>query len=211
MKYVRLRQLFKDFTVFSVNDIRQIEPSFHRRRLNEWQSKGYLKKVIKEYYIFAEKPIHQRVLFEIANRIYKPSYISLETALSYYQLIPESVFGNTSISTRRTYNFRTVLGDFRYRTVKPDIFWGYEIIAYEKSVYKMAEPEKAVLDYLYMNKHLRSKADFESLRFNEEMFFQRIDLEKLKVYSHKVAQKTLIKRLNRFLQHLSSQRELNNA
>lgn len=122
MKYVRLRQLFKDFTVFSLNDIRLVEPGFHRRRLNEWQSKGYIKKIIKEYYFFAEKSFHERVLFEIANRIYKPSYVSLETALSHYQLIPESIFGTTSISTRRTYNFRTVLGDFRYRTVKADRF-----------------------------------------------------------------------------------------
>ena len=182
MKYIRLRQLFKDFTVFSLNDIRLVEPGFHIRRLNEWQSKGYIKKIIKEYYFFAEKSIHERVLFEIANRIYRPSYVSLETALSYYQLIPESVFGTTSISTRRTYNFRTVLGDFRYRTVKPDLFWGYEIIPYEQSVYKIAEPEKAVLDYLYMNRNLRSNTDFESLRFNEDVFFQRIDLDKLKLY-----------------------------
>jgi len=211
MKYVRLRQLFNDFTVFSLNDIRQVEPGFHRRRLNEWQSKGYIKKIIKEYYFFAEKSIHERVLFEIANRIYKPSYVSLETALSYYQLIPESVFGTTSISTKQTYNFLTVLGDFRYRTVKPDFFWGYEIIPYEQSVYKIAEPEKALLDYLYLNWNLRSNTDFESLRFNEDVFFQRIDLDKLKVYSHKFAQKTLIVRLNRFLQQLSSQREMNNA
>ena len=75
----------------------------------------------------------------------------------------------------------------------------------------MAEPEKAVLDFLYLNKLLRSYSDFESLRFNDEMFFQRINLDKLKVYSHKFAQNTLIKRLARFLTHLSSQREKNNA
>jgi len=211
MQYIQLRQSFKDFTIFSLSDIRQVEPGFHRRRLNEWQSKGYVKKVIKEYYIFSDKYIDDSVLFEISNRIYKPSYVSLETALSHYQLIPESVYSTTSISTRRTYGFHTDLGDFRYRTIKPDNFWGYEIIPYEKSVYKMAELEKAVLDFLYLNRHLRSNSDFESLRFNEEMFFQRINLDKLKVYSHKFAQNTLIKRLDRFLTHLSSQREKNNA
>lgn len=211
MQYIHLRQFFKDFTIFSLNDIRQLEPGFHRRRLNDWQAKGYIQKVIKEYYIFSDKHIDESVLFEIANRIYKPSYISLEMALSHHQLIPESVYSITSISTRRTYAFHTTLGDFQYRTIKPDNFWGYEIISYDKNVYKMAEPEKAVLDFLYLNNHLRSNSDFESLRIDEEMFYQKISLDKLTDYSLKFAQNILSKRLDLFLKFLSSQREDNNA
>ena len=211
MQFIQLRQSFKDFTIFSLNDIRQLEPGFHRRRLNEWQAKGYIQKVIKEYYIFSDKSINENVLFEIANRIYKPSYISLEMALSHYQLIPESVYSITSVSTRRTYDFPSILGDFRYRTIKPDFFWGYEIFPYENKVYKMAEPEKTVLDFLYLNKQLRSNSDFESLRINGEMFFQKINLDKLFDYSHTLAQNTLSKRLDRFVKFLSSQRERNNA
>ncbi len=75
----------------------------------------------------------------------------------------------------------------------------------------MAEPEKTVLDFLYLNKHLRSNSDFESLRINEEMFFQKINLDKLFDYSHKLAQNTLSKRLDHFLKFLSTQRERNNA
>ncbi len=206
MKFIQLRQSFKEFTIFSLNDIRQMEPGFHRRRLNEWQAKGYIQKVIKEYYIFSDITINENVLFEIANRIYKPSYISLEMALSHYQLIPESVYSITSVSTRRTYDFTTIMGDFRYRTIKPDLFWGYDIFPYENNVYKMAEPEKAVLDFLYLNKHLKSNSDFESLRINEEMFFQKINLDKLSDYSHKLAQNTLSKRLDRFVKFLSSQK-----
>ena len=41
----------------------------------------------------------------VANKIYSPSYISLETALSYYGLIPESVYALTSVSTRKTISF----------------------------------------------------------------------------------------------------------
>ena len=211
MQFIQLRQSFKDFTIFSLNDIRQVEPGFHRRRLNEWQAKGYIQKIIKEYYIFSDKTIDENVLFEIANRIYKPSYISLEMSLSHYQLIPESVYSITSVSTRRTYNFPTILGDFRYRTIKPDFFWGYEIFPYENNVYKMAEPEKTVLDYLYLNKHRKSNSDFESLRINEELFFQKINLNKLFDYSYKLAQSTLSKRLDCFLKFLSSQKERNNA
>jgi predicted transcriptional regulator of viral defense system len=207
MQYVQLRHHFKDHTIFSLNDIRQFEPNFHRRRLNEWQEKGYIKKVVKEYYIFSDKFIDENVLFEIANRIYKPSYISFEAALSFYQFIPESVYGITSASTRRTYAFHTPLGNFRYRTVKPDLFFGYEINSYNGSVYKIAGPEKAVLDFLYLNHHLKADADFESLRMNHEIFFQAIDLNKLNAYLHKYSQKTLVRRLNRLIRFLSDQKE----
>ena len=43
MKFLELKNELKDFPVFSLNDIRNIEPDFHRRRLNEWQNKGYIK------------------------------------------------------------------------------------------------------------------------------------------------------------------------
>ena len=84
MQYLELEKSFKDFTVFSLTDIKRIHAGFHRRRLNEWQEKGYIKKIIKGYYISSDLEISENILFEIANRIYRPSYISLETALSYY-------------------------------------------------------------------------------------------------------------------------------
>jgi predicted transcriptional regulator of viral defense system len=211
MQYVQLRHFLKDYTIFSLNDIRQLEPNFHRRRLNEWQEKGYIKKVVKEYYIFSDKPIDENALFEIANRIYKPSYISFEAALSFYQFIPESVYGITSASTRRTYTFHTLLGNFLYRTIKPDLFFGYEMNTYNGNVYKIAGPEKSVLDFLYLNRHMRTDADFESLRINYEIFFQVIDLNKLNSYSLKYSQKTLASRLNRFIRFLSDQKEKINA
>jgi len=211
MQYVQLRHYFKDFTIFSLNDIRQLEPNFHRRRLNEWQEKGYIKKVIKEFYVFSDKPVDENTVFEMANRIYKPSYISFETALSFYQFIPESVYGVTSASTRRTYTFHTHVGNFFYRTIKPDLFFGYEMNTYNGKIYKIAEPEKSMLDFLYLSPHLRTDPDFESLRINYEIFFQRVDLDKLEAYSLKYSQKTLIRRFSSFIRFLSVQREGNNA
>jgi predicted transcriptional regulator of viral defense system len=105
MQYLEFQNVLKDFTVFSLADIRQVEPGFHRRRLNEWQEKGYIKKVVKGHYVFSGQELDERGLFEIANRIYAPSYVSFEMALSYYGLIPESVFAITSASTRKTSRF----------------------------------------------------------------------------------------------------------
>lgn len=211
MQYINLRQAFNEFTIFSLSDIRQLEPGFHRRRLNEWQGKGYIKKIIKEYYIFSEKNVDENVLFEIANRIYKPSYISLEMALSYHQLIPESTYGMTSVSSKRTYTFHTSLGGFKYRMIKPELYFGYEIIPYNGKAFKIAEPEKAILDFLYLNHYLKEALDFESLRLNEEMFFKKIDLDRLAAFSEKYHQKTLIKRLKCFVRYLASQKDKNNA
>jgi predicted transcriptional regulator of viral defense system len=211
MQYVQLKEQFKHHTIFSLSDIRLLEPNFHRRRLNDWQDKGYIKKIIKEIYIFSDKDIDEHILFEIANRIYKPSYISLEMALSYYQLIPESVYGLTSVSTRRTYTFHTDIGNFQYRTLKPELFFGYEIIPSQQKSFKIAEPEKAVLDFIYLNPHLKTAADFMSLRFNVDTFFQKIDLEKLKAYAGKYLQHTFHRRLNYLILFMRSQKDIDNA
>ncbi len=52
MKFLELKNELKDFTIFSLNDIKNIEPDFHRRRLNEWQDKGYIKKIIEAIICF---------------------------------------------------------------------------------------------------------------------------------------------------------------
>ena len=82
MKFLELKNELNDFPIFSLNEIRIIDPNFHRRRLNEWQDKGYIKKVIRGYYIFSGLQLSEEILFKIANRIYLPSYVSLESALS---------------------------------------------------------------------------------------------------------------------------------
>lgn len=204
MNFIKLRDSLKDFTVFSLQDILQVDRSFHRRRLNEWQSKGYIRKVIKGYYVFSDLILNEHVLFEISNRIYKPSYISLESALSYYHLIPESLYGITSVSTRRTYKFITSVTEFSYRTVKPDLFFGYSVKAYNQKVFKIARPEKALVDYFYLNPHLKNENDFESLRLNSEQFFELVDEEILLGYQSKFLQKSLKKRIGHFINFMNA-------
>lgn len=196
MKYIELRKALKDFTIFSLNDIRKIDKNFHRRRLNEWQEKGYIKKVIDKYYIFTDIELNENVLFEIANRIYNPSYISLEMALSYYNLIPEAVYTITSISTRRTYSFDTPIGNFEYRTVKADYYFGYKFIDYDDRRYKIGIPEKVILDYFYLNPAVKSAVDFKALRIDKDIFFERIDETLLLEFLERFKQKALKKRIN---------------
>ncbi|MBU4348982.1 hypothetical protein KJ599_01525 [bacterium] len=204
MKYLELKSELRDFTIFSLNEIRNIEPGFHRRRLNEWQDKGYIKKVVRGYYIFSDLQLSEEILFKIANRIYLPSYISLESALSYYHLIPESVYGITSISTRKTYHFTTSIGEFIYRTLKPPLFFGYDLIKFQEKYLKMACIEKALLDYFYLHSDIETEQDFESLRINKEMFFSQISNPKLMDFLEKFNQKKLTGRINHFWSYIKN-------
>ncbi|MBI5606639.1 MAG: hypothetical protein HY879_25190 [Deltaproteobacteria bacterium] len=199
MQFLRFKELFKDFTVFSLNDIRSVEPGFHRRRLNEWQEKGYLSKIIKGYYRFSDGILNENVLFEIANRIYPPSYVSFEMALSFYGLIPEAVYGTTSATTRRTRSFATPIGEFIYRTLTPRLFFGYRIVEYQNGKhFNMASPEKAILDYFYLTPSLKDPEGFESLRINREVFKDRLSKAALFGYLERFGQQALTRRITAF-------------
>lgn len=204
MHYLDIKQGLSDYTVFSLVDINKLDGTFYRPRLNEWQNKGYIIKIVKGYYIFTDTKINDITLYCIANKIYRPSYISLEMALSYYNLIPESVYTLTSVSTKRTYKFNTNIGSFYYRTVKPEFFFGYEIIKENNITYQIADLEKSLLDYLYLNPHFITRNDFSELRINREIFWENIDEQKLNHYIERFAQKKLSTRVKKLLRYLKN-------
>ena len=68
------------------------------------------------------------LLWFTANRIYQPAYLSLETAFSYHGLIPEGVYTLTSVSPRKTQEYHTPLGTFRYRHLLPRLYFGYDVL-----------------------------------------------------------------------------------
>ncbi|MFH1478495.1 MAG: hypothetical protein ABIG92_01795 [Candidatus Omnitrophota bacterium] len=203
MHYLELRNALKDFTIFSFNDIKSLKGNFFRTRLNEWQDKGYIIKVVRGYYVFSDLKLNEKALFEISNKIYPPSYISFEMALSYYQLIPESVYGITAVSTRRTYRFKTRIAEFIYRTVTPRLFFGYILVKYGDKYFKIASMEKAILDYLYINPNIKDEDGFASLRINKDMFFKQLSKEKLYMFLERFNQKALRKRSESFLRFMS--------
>lgn len=203
MQYLKFQKAFDNFTVFSLADIRQVESGFYRRRLNEWQEKGYIKKVIKGYYIFSRLAIKEGVLFEIANCIYSPSYISFEMALAYYGLIPESVYGITSASTRKTSHFKTPIGEFIYRTIRPRLYFGFELLRNSGKLFRLASPEKAFLDLFYIKTELRDYAGFEGLRINRKVFLKLMDRGRMNDYLGVYAKKSLKRRIDSFWDYIS--------
>ncbi|MDZ7333470.1 MAG: hypothetical protein ONB31_15955 [candidate division KSB1 bacterium] len=205
MKFLDLKEALKGYTLFSVQEIKKVDPTFHRRRLSEWQEKGYIKKIIRGYYIFSDIELNEPVLFEIANRIHQPSYISLEIAFSYYHLIPESVYGITSITTRKPYQYSTPLGEFSYRYVKPALLFGYELITYQPNkIFKIGYPEKVIIDFFYLNPHIQSPDDFESLRLNSSRFWELIDEHRMAQFAERIGQKRLMRTIRLFLEHMKN-------
>jgi predicted transcriptional regulator of viral defense system len=196
MNFVQFKNSLRDFPVFSLTDIRAAHDGFDRRRLSEWQKKGYIKKIIKGYYLFSDLDIDEATLLAIANKIYKPSYISFETAMSYYRLIPESIYMITSAATRLTYLFETPIARFSYRTIKPSLFFGYSLLT---GGIKMALVEKAILDYFYINTAIRTVDDFASLRINREEMLGRLSLERITDYLQRFNHRRLSKTMKHFL------------
>lgn len=91
--------------------------------------------------------------FELAYYIYGPSYISLESALSFHQLIPEAVHTITSVTTKRTKTFETPLGLFSYQHLPIENFFSQvDKVQENGALFFMAKPWKAICDYVYCYK-----------------------------------------------------------
>jgi len=91
--------------------------------------------------------------FVLANQIYQPSFVSLESALSHYRLIPEAVYTTTSLSGRRSREFKTPVGVYSYQYSKMFSFAGVERIqsGASKDYFLIASPVRAIFDYVHVN------------------------------------------------------------
>ena len=113
--------------------------------------------------------------FYLADPIYSPSYISFETALSYYDLIPERVYAikNATFNKKKKKEFKTIFGVYTYQDVPKAAFpYGTELVSIDGYTYKIATKEKALLDQLYSTKPIHNMKEmheylFENMRINE--------------------------------------------
>ena len=163
MKYINFQNTFNNRILIDAREVKNVFPDFESRRFYEWQKKGYIKKIIKLFYVFADKKISENELCFIANKLIEPSYLSLEYALRYYNLIPEMVYLLTSITTRKTKMIESPVGNFRYQSVKENLFFGYKIVEMNGVSFKIAEPEKALLDFMYLRSDINNENDIAEL------------------------------------------------
>jgi predicted transcriptional regulator of viral defense system len=203
MNYLTFREAFIKEICFSTNQVYAWQHDFNKNNLTEWTKKGYLTKLKNGYYSFSELLISPAYSFLIANKMYRPSYISLHTALAFYGLIPEAIVQITSVSALKTNQFKNKLGSFSYKTLQPELMFGYIQKTIElKPSFLIASPEKAILDLLYLYPFYKSSQDIEDLRFDVEIVEEIIDFDKLNEYSKKFRNRQLEKRIILLLNHL---------
>jgi predicted transcriptional regulator of viral defense system len=203
MKFRNFQLHAKDLPVFNLNDVRKFDPDFHRQQLSDWLNRGYIKSLVGGFYLLADVQVDENYLFMLANRIYEPSYISRESALAYYLVIPESVLGVTSVSSRKTKQFDSEWGRFIYRSIKPALMFGYRVVVQEKMTkYKIASLEKAVLDSLYWNNKIESSDDLAGLRWNRQELLGLDDNPLFKKYLKIFDNKALNRRVDLLLEYI---------
>lgn len=172
--WIEFQAKLRPFRVFSVRDVKKQFPSMNLMNLVRWKEKGYILKLRNRWYVFNDAESHENMVWLAANLIYAPSYISLHTALSWYNLIPEMIATTTSVTTRKTNKFSTPLGSFDYHSIKPELFgFGYVLEDMDSSgketsrLIMMATPQKTILDFFYINSYYNTEKEIENLRLNE--------------------------------------------
>ncbi len=156
-----------------------VDPQNVRRQLSRWTKAGKLYQLRRGLYALA--PPYQKVKphpFLMANRMVQGSYVSLQSALAHYGLIPEYVAITTSITTGRPASWNTPLGGFEFRHVKTEWFGSYQLIdvARGQPAY-VATPEKALLDLIYLHPGADSPAYLQELRLQN---LDQLDLDELR-------------------------------
>lgn len=139
----------KGLLVFSPFDVQKhfsISSSACSKFLSRNTQKGYLVKLKNGLYQFPQDNLAEEF---IANKVYRPSYVSLEYALSFYGIIPETVYEVTSTTTKPSREFIINNISYSYHKIKKQAFTGYVGKRQASVEYLIAEPEKALVDWLY--------------------------------------------------------------
>lgn len=167
-----------DFAV--LNSMFLDHKSVHNK-ISELEKSGTLIRLKKGMYVVAPKVSGKLVSVElIANHLYGPSYVSMESALRYYGLIPESVYTVQSMTTKHSRKFNNSLGKFKYTQCAREYFpVGIRQEIKDNTSFLIATPEKALCDLIIYtpNLNLRFQKDVllylkDDLRFDMEAFYQ---------------------------------------
>lgn len=156
--------------------------------LERYAKEGFFVRLKRGLYSLEDNLPHEE---ELANLLYKPSYISFDYALAHFNIIPESVYSVTSATTKPTRDFLVREKAFSYNTIKKSAFTGYGPLRREGRVVLMAEPEKALADFLYF-------VALGKRQMNDRIDLSGLDRKKIREYSalfHRDKMRTILKQL----------------
>ena len=185
MKFERLLELVGDEPVFETSLLLagEVNPNIVRLQLTRWTKSGRIYQLRRSLYAIA--PPHQKVKphpFLIANRMQRASYVSGQSALAFYGLIPDTVQATLSVTAGRPERLDTPLGVFEFRHVKPELLRGYRMTALTspkppEQQALVATPEKALLDLVYFQPGGDQPAYLRELRLQN---LEHLDLDELR-------------------------------
>ena len=173
------------FTPREFYDVFGIPPKTGSVFISRNLKSGLFLKLRNNYYMLQDSHLP---LYAIANRLYRPSYISLESALSHYGMIPEVVYQVTSVTPKPTREFKTPKSVFSYQRIKKGVFSGYSPVPFEGHIVLLAEPEKALADYLYF-------ADLQKTSLNDRLNLKGVRKGKLLKFIRTFKRKSLLKKV----------------
>jgi len=146
-----------------------------RLRKNLYVTKGYLDNVER-------KGTFSNYVEFAANKLYSPSYLSLDYVLHENNMLTEIPRNITSVGLRKTDHFSNNLGNFIYHKIKEELFTGFKVIKKGNLSILKATKVKALFDFLYFRKRLLTdKRAVEELRLNLDEF-KKNDFKELKGY-----------------------------
>lgn len=179
MEFVRLIEIVGDEPAFETGLLLagDVDPNDVRKQLSRWTQAGKLHQLRRGLYTLA--PPYQKVKphpFVIANRLVPNSYVSCQSALAHYGLIPEYVPVTTSVTTARPARWDTPLGSFEFRHIKVDLLRGYRLTDLNNQQAFVAAPEKALLDLIHLQPRGDSPDYLRELRLQN---LDRLDMEEL--------------------------------
>ncbi len=154
MKWEELLTTVGDEPVFTSSLLMtgSISPADNRRQLSRWVRAGRIIRLRRGIYLLA--PPYRKIEphpFLLANAMKAASYVSLQSALAYYGMIPEYTPVTTSVTTGRPENIGTASGTFYFSHIKKSWFSGYrqvEVMPGQSAF--LANPEKCLLDLVYL-------------------------------------------------------------
>lgn len=167
-----------DFAV--LKSIFPVHKSVHNK-ISELEKSGILIRLKKGMYVVSPKESGKLLSEElIANHLYGPSYVSMESALRYYGLIPESVYTLQSMTIKHSREFKNSLGKFKYVQCPKEYFpIGVRQETKDDTAFLIATPEKALCDLIIHtpNLNLRFQKDVRSylednLRLDMDVFYR---------------------------------------
>lgn len=181
MKFERLVEIVGSEPVFDAGVLLagNVDPVDVRRQLSRWVAAGRLYQLRRGLYTLA--PPFQKVIphpFLVANRQVHGSYVSCQSALAYYGLIPEYVDVVTSVTAARPGRWETPLGVYQFRHVKTELVYGYRLVdVADRQQAFVAMPEKALLDLIYLQPRGDDPSYLQELRLQN---LDALDLDALR-------------------------------